>query len=479
MDLRLERLDAFRWRIPRGGAMRVPGLVYADEELLPSIVADKALQQVANVACLPGIVGRSLAMPDIHWGYGFPIGGVAAFDWREGVVSPGGVGYDINCGVRLVSTALTREEMEPRAAELADALFRNLPAGVGAGRRDLRLSRAELDAALERGAEWAASRGFGERGEAERIEERGCLPWADASQVSDRAKERGRPQAGTVGSGNHFVEAQFVEKIFDAEAAARMGLHEDGVAFFIHSGSRGLGYQVCDDFLKVMLAAARRFRIELPDRQLCCAPVGSDEGRRYMGAMAAAANFAFVNRQLMAHWVRETLERDLGYAPREHRARTVYDVCHNIAKREKHVVDGEERELCVHRKGATRAFGPGHPELPPEFRDVGQPVLIPGDMGRCSFVLVGRSGSEEAFGSTCHGAGRRMSRTAAKQSARGRRVLDELRARGIYVRAAGMATVLEEIPEAYKDVQEVVRAVAGAGLAAPVARMRPFAVVKG
>ncbi|MBP7147140.1 MAG: RtcB family protein [Acidobacteria bacterium] len=479
MSITLEQVDAYRWRIPRRGKMRVEGLIYADERLLPSIVDDKAPEQVANVAHLPGIVGRSIAMPDIHWGYGFPIGGVAAFDLDEGVVSPGGVGYDINCGVRLLATGLTREQVAPRAAELAEALYRNIPSGVGSTRKDLRLTERELREVLRDGAEWAVRRGFGTREDLENLEERGQLPWADPSQVSERALERGRSQLGTVGSGNHFVEVQHVDEVYDETAARRLGLGLGTVTITIHSGSRGLGYQVCDEAIKVMLKAAARYRIELPDRQLCCAPVRSEEGQRYLGAMAAAANFAFANRQLMAHWVRETLERALKIPPREHRARTIYDVCHNIAKIERHRQGKVERELCVHRKGATRAFGPGHPALPEAYRELGQPVLIPGDMGRYSFVLLGAEGSEETFGSTCHGAGRRMSRSAAKRAAGGRAVLRELSDRGIHVRAAGMATVLEEIPEAYKDVADVVGAVAGAGLATRLVRLRPLAVVKG
>ncbi|MBP1612210.1 MAG: RNA-splicing ligase RtcB, partial [Acidobacteria bacterium] len=434
----IEQIDDYRWRVPKRGRMRVPGLIYAEESLIPAIVEDKAVEQVANVACLPGIVGHSIAMPDIHWGYGFPIGGVAAFDPDEGVVSPGGVGYDINCGVRLLSSALTKDEIAPRLGQLADVLFANIPSGVGSHRRDLRLTARELDGVLADGAGWAVGRGFGEREELELLEERGAIPWAEPRAVSERAKERGRPQLGTVGSGNHFVEVQWVDEVYDAAAAARLGLAQGSVTILIHSGSRGLGYQVCDDFIKVMLKAAAKYAIELPDRQLCCAPLGSEEGRRYLGAMGAAANFAFANRHLMAHWVRESLEHGLGFAPREHRLRTVYDVCHNIAKLERHETPRGTRELCVHRKGATRAFGPGHPALPAAYRDLGQPVLIPGDMGRYSFVMLGCESSAEAFGSACHGAGRRMSRSAAKKLAAGRPVIQEMAAQGIQVRAAGM-----------------------------------------
>lgn len=479
MSLKLEPIDRFRWRVPKTGGMRVEGLIYAEESLLPDILADKAPEQVVNVAHLPGIVGRSLAMPDIHWGYGFPIGGVAAFDVEEGVVSPGGVGYDINCGVRLLASGLAKEQVLPRIKQLADALFRNIPSGVGSHRKDLRLSLTELDKVLQDGAAWAVQRGFGEPADTAHMEENGRLGWADPEVLSPRAKERGRDQCGTVGSGNHFVEVQYVDQVFDEAAAHRLGLDMGTVTVSIHSGSRGLGYQVCDDFLKVMLKASAQYGIELPDRQLCCAPVRSPEGARYLGAMAAAANFAFANRQLMTHWVRETIEGALGIPPREHQLRTVYDVCHNIAKLETHRVEGRDRQLCVHRKGATRAFGPGHPELSADYRDLGQPVLIPGDMGRYSFVLLGCQGSAEAFGSTCHGAGRKLSRHAAKKAAAGRSIVREMAERGIELRAAGIGTVVEEIPEAYKDVADVVGAVAGAGLAAPVVRLKPIAVVKG
>lgn len=478
MPVRLERLDEVRWLIPRSGAMRVPGLIYADESLLPSIVADKAPEQVANVATLPGIVGHSIAMPDIHWGYGFPIGGVAAFDLDEGVVSPGGVGYDINCGVRLLATGLRRDAVAARARELAEALFRRVPTGVGAAHAAFHLDRREMDGVLHDGAAWAVSRGYGEAADLRHIEAGGALVGAEPEAVSERARERGRKQLGTLGSGNHFVEVQAVDTIYDAEAAARLGFEVGAVVVSIHSGSRGLGHQVCDDSLRIMLESSRRHRIELPDRQLCCAPLRSAEGQRYLGAMAAAANFAFANRQVMAHFVRQSFE-DLGFPAGEHRTRTVYDVCHNIAKIEEHEVGGERRRLCVHRKGATRALGPGHPEVPEDYRDLGQPVLIPGDMGRYSFVLLGCAGSGEAFGSCCHGAGRRLSRAAAKREAFGRPVVRELEAQGIVVKAAGMGTVLEEISEAYKDVADVVRAVEAAGLARAVARLRPIVVVKG
>ncbi|HHN73904.1 MAG TPA: RtcB family protein [Acidobacteria bacterium] len=475
----VEAIDAWCWRIPRQGAMRVDGLIYAGAGLIEEVLSDRAAEQVVNVACLPGIVGRCLAMPDIHWGYGFPIGGVAAFDIDSGVVSPGGVGYDINCGVRLLATDLEFGAVEAHRVRWADALYRRVPAGVGCRRGDLDLDDREMDRVLAEGAMWAVRRGMGDPTEIEYIEEGGCLSFADPDLVSPRARSRGRRQLGTLGSGNHFLEVQRVDRIFDPAAAAAFGLFEGQVTVSIHSGSRGLGYQVCDESLRLMPEAARQHGIEVPDRQLCCAPIDSRQGRHYLGAMAAAANFAFANRQIMAHQVRRVLEEDLGIAPAAHGLRTVYDVCHNIAKLETHSVAGRQRRLCVHRKGATRAWGPGHEGLPVAFRPWGQPVLIPGDMGRYSYVLAGREGASEAFCSACHGAGRRLSRTAARNAARDRPIVRELEAMGIVLRAAGARTVVEEIPEAYKDVAEVVAAVEGAGLAGAVARLRPVAVIKG
>jgi len=477
---RLERLDEVTWRIPRLGAMRVEGVFYASPPLLELLRKDQSLVQVANVATLPGIEGQSLAMPDIHWGYGFPIGGVAAFDTAEGVVSPGGVGYDINCGVRVLAGELDRQQIQDRLRDLVVALFQNIPSGVGSKRSDLRLTDRDEHEVLLSGAQWAVKKGFGWEADLECIEDRGRIPGANPEFVSAKAKERGRPQLGTLGSGNHFVEIGYVEEIFDAEAAAVMGLRPNQVTVSIHTGSRGLGYQVCDDSIVQMKQASARYGFKLPDPQLCCAPVASPEGQRYLAAMAAAANYAFANRQLIAHWVRESFQQTLRLPPRQLGLRLVYDVAHNIAKIETHSVGGWEKKLCVHRKGATRSFGPGHPAVSPRYREIGQPVIIPGDMGRCSYILVGTTRClADTFGSTCHGAGRVLSREAAKKTARGRSVAAELEARGIIVMAASRGTLVEEMPDAYKDVTEVVQTVAAAGLNKLVAKLRPMGVIKG
>lgn len=478
MGKKLERLDGARWRIPRHGKMRVDGIVFADDRMMRDLRNDPSIDQVANVACLPGIVRASFAMPDIHWGYGFPIGGVAATDAEEGVVSPGGVGYDINCGVRLLRTRLSAEDLDPAATRrLVEAMYRAIPTGVGRGRSDLRLGTGEMRKVLARGAGWAVERGLGERRDLDVLEARGCLEDADADAVSERACIRAGDQLGTLGSGNHFAEVQVVDEVVDAEAAAAFGLREGQVTVLIHCGSRGLGHQTCTDHLKTMQRVVAREGIELPDRQLCCAPLRSAEGRAYLGAMSAAANFAFANRQVITHFVRESFEEALGLGPAEHGVEVVYDVCHNIAKMETFPDVGR---VCVHRKGATRAYPPGHREVPEPYRHVGQPVMIPGDMARASWVLAGTEGAmRETFGSSCHGAGRCMSRRQAKKAARGRRLLEELEERGVVVRAAGMGTVAEEMPEAYKDVSDVVDVVERAGLCRKVARLRPIGVIKG
>jgi len=396
------------------------------------------------------------------------------------VVSPGGVGYDINCGVRLLRSTLVREEIAPHLDPIVAQMYRNVPTGVGAHRKDLRLSGRDLKQVMEKGAAWAVSKGLGRAEDLETVEERGCIAGADPDLVSERAEERGQTQLGTLGSGNHFAELQYVAEVFDERIAAAFGLFPDQITVMIHSGSRGLGHQVCTDHLRVMGDASRKYGISLPDRQLACAPIGSPEGRNSLAAMAAAANFAFANRQVMAHWIRESFAAALGIAPDRTGIGVVYDVCHNIAKFETFTVDGATRRLCVHRKGATRAYAPGHPGTPAAYREVGQPVLIPGDMGRYSYVMAGtRTAMAETFGSACHGAGRLMSRSEAKRSVKGRSLIKEMRDRGVHVMAAGMATVAEEMPEAYKDVADVVNVVHGAGVAVKVAQLRPLGVIKG
>ena len=472
-------IDAWRWKIERSGGMRTHGLVFATAEMMEELADDPSIDQVANVAHLPGIVGPSIAMPDIHWGYGFPIGGVAAFDSDGGVISPGGVGYDINCGVRLLATPLCLDELSPRLDSLLDRLYDTVPSGLGASRADIVLSNAELTAVMRGGAEWAVAQGYGMERDLEAVEAGGRLAEADPSSVSSRARKRGRKQLGTLGSGNHFLEVQHVARCFDEAAADALGLQQGTVTIMIHSGSRGLGHQVCDDNIDVMLRAAGKYGIELPDKQLCCAPLGSPEADSYWGAMNAAANYAFANRQVMAHYVRRALATEFGKGAADE-TQVVYDVAHNIAKMELHTVDGRSRKVCVHRKGATRAFPPGHPELSARYRELGQPVLIPGDMGRYSYVLLGTEGAmKETFGSCCHGAGRRLSRRAAKKAARKRDIRAELARAGVQVRAASRGTVLEEIPEAYKDVRQVVGVVDGAGIGRKVAELHPLGVVKG
>ncbi|MBI2554757.1 MAG: RtcB family protein [Candidatus Rokubacteria bacterium] len=459
--------------------MRVPGLVLASAALMTQIRRDASLEQVANAACLPGIVKASLAMPDIHQGYGLPVGGVVATDAERGVVSPGGVGYDINCGVRLLRTNLRASDVQPRLRQLVDGLYQAIPAGVGSRGR-LKLAPADQRRVVETGARWAVGHGFGDADDLARIESNGCLQGADPDAVSPKAYERGKSQLGTLGSGNHFVEIQVVEETYDERAAAALGLFPEQVTVMIHTGSRGLGHQVCTDYLRRLEGALRRFGIWLPDRQLACAPLDSTEAMEYLGAMRAAANFAFANRQCLAHWVRDVFARVFSASPSGPGIGLVYDVAHNIAKTEEHEVDGRRQRVVVHRKGATRAFPPHHPELVEAYRAIGQPVLIPGDMGRYSYVLVGTEAAmRETFGSTCHGAGRVMSRTAAVKAARGRRIDQELEAKGILARATGRDALEEEMPEAYKDVREVVEVVERFGISKRVARLRPMGVIKG
>ena len=476
----LRQVDEYRWLLPRQGKMLTDGMLFIDRGLLEHIKNDKSVNQVGNVAWLPGIVGRSLAMPDMHQGYGFPIGGVAAFDPDKGVVSPGGVGYDINCGVRLLRSTLAKEDVRSSISELVDTLFTNVPTGVGSKQQHLKLDKQELKKVLESGAHWAVKNGFGSQDDLLHIEEGGRLDWADPESVSERALDRGQAQLGTLGSGNHFVEIGFVDRIFDKKLAAGIGLSDNQVTIIIHTGSRGLGHQVCGDYIRLLQNAARKYGFDLPDRELCCAPIGSPEGKKYLAAMAAAANFAFANRQIITEEVRQTFEQVLGRGRNKLGLELIYDVCHNIAKYEHHVIDGRMQEVVVHRKGATRAFPAHHPKVPEAYRETGQPVLIPGDMGRYSYVLVGTErGMLETFGSTCHGAGRMMSRHAATKAARGHNVAAELADMGVIVRGAGRGTLVEEIPQAYKDVEDVVRVVHEAGLARKVARLRPLGVIKG
>ena len=474
----LKKLDRYRWLVPRSlkEGMRTDALIYADEHLLEAIVQDLSIEQAMNVAFLPGIVGRSLAMPDIHQGYGFPIGGVAATDIQTGVVSPGGVGFDINCGVRLLGSSVQREDVTPKLRELVNQLFRDVPSGTGS-KGPIPLSFAELNEVLKRGAGWVVEHGYGVPEDIEFCEESGAMADADPDKVSDRAKARGRTQLGTLGSGNHFLEVQYVEKILEPEIAEQFGLRLNQVVVLIHCGSRGLGHQVCTDFLKTMNEAMRKYSIEIPDRQLACVPLGSEEAKDYLGAMAAAANFAWANRQTITHFTRGAFQKILGGDPR---LRLVYDVAHNIAKREHHRVNGEEREVLVHRKGATRSFPAGAPGLPEAYRKAGQPVLIPGSMGTASYVLAGTDlAMEETFGTVCHGAGRAMSRTAAKKGRDVRVETKKLEDQGIILRSETRDGVLEEIPDAYKDIDAVVDVVHNAGLARKVARLRPMGVIKG
>jgi tRNA-splicing ligase RtcB len=479
----LQKIDDQRWLLPQDykQGMRVPGLIFASEEMLHTIGQDQAIEQVANVAFLPGIVRYSMAMPDIHWGYGFPIGGVAAMRVEDGVVSPGGVGFDINCGTRVLRTNLTEEEVRPVLHELVNQVFRDVPAGIG-GHGLVRASGREIDDVLVNGARWALEQSYAWPEDVEAIEGGGALPGADPDRVSHRAKERGGPQLGTLGSGNHFLEVQVIDQVYDREKAAVMGITGAGqVMVFIHTGSRGLGHQTCQDYLDMMEEAAGRYGIDLPDKQLSCAPIKSKEGQAYLAAMAAAANFAFCNRQIIAHWTREAFRKVLGRDPlNDLGMHVVYDVAHNIAKIERHRLDTHEISVCVHRKGATRAFPPGHHDVPARYQKIGQPVLVPGDMGRYSYIAVGtEQAMAETWGSSCHGAGRVQSRHAAKRSLEGVDVAQRLLDRGIYVRAQNRKLLAEEASEAYKDVAMVIDVLDDAGIATKVCRMRPMGVVKG
>jgi tRNA-splicing ligase RtcB len=459
--------------------MRVPAHFYADPVLLEGVLGDKSLEQLVNTTTLPGIIKYALAMPDIHQGYGFPIGGVVATEWPDGVISPGGVGYDINCGVRLLATHLDRAEIDPYLDDLATALYGNCPSGVGQG-GSIRLKPGELEQLVETGARWALKRGFATEADLEHTEEGGCIEGADAGKVSERAKKRGQDQVGTLGAGNHFIEVDVVDEVFDEIAAQRTGLFPGQIAIQIHCGSRGFGHQVCTDYVNQFQQAIRRYHIKLPDRELVCAPLSSPEGQAYLAAMQAAANYAFANRQVLTYHIRRSFKEVLAGKVNKYRVDQIYDIAHNMAKIEEHESHGRQVKVCVHRKGATRAFGPGSPVLPPAYRDIGQPVLVPGSMGTASWVLLGTAGSmAQTFGSTCHGAGRIMSRSKAKKTVRGSELREELESDGIHVRAGSMAGLAEEAPIAYKDVDRVVEVVHGAGIAKKVARLVPLAVIKG
>jgi tRNA-splicing ligase RtcB len=479
----MERIDDFSWRIPQKykPGMRVPGVVFADEELMEKMRTDRTLDQCANVAHLPGIYKYAVTLPDGHEGYGFPIGGVAATDYTEGVISPGGVGYDINCGVRMLTTNFTEKDIRPKLSELTDLIFSNVPCGLGSRRKDFHITANDLDRLASEGVSWLVERGMGWKSDIEHCEERGHMTSADPSKVSTTAKHRGVSQVGTLGSGNHFLEIQKVDKIYDPAVAKTFGVnHEDQVTVMIHCGSRGYGHQICSDYLRTMERAVYKYKINLPDRELACAPGTSQEAEDYFQAMSCAVNYAFVNRQAIAHWVRQSFEGVFRQPAESLGLQLVYDVAHNIAKVEEHQVDGQRRKVWTHRKGATRAFPPNHPEVPVDYRASGQPVIIPGSMGTCSWLLVGtEKAMDVSFGSTAHGAGRMMSRTAAKRSFWGSDIKRKMEQRGIVVRAASAVVLAEEADPAYKDVDRVAEVSDQVGIATRVARLLPLAVVKG
>ncbi|MFW5997149.1 MAG: RtcB family protein [Lentisphaeria bacterium] len=479
--MNVEKITDWLWRISRSGDMRVPVHIFASEALMEVLHQDQSLQQAVNIAHLPGIVKASLAMPDIHTGYGFPIGGVGAFDPENGgIISPGGIGYDINCGVRTITTDLSENDVSKRLDKLLDRLFEIIPAGVGASKAVPKLTTRELEQAVSRGSEWAIAQGYGWGEDRERTENAGCMQEADPYVVSRQAVERGLNQLGTLGAGNHFLEIDVIDEIFDEQIADTFGLKKGSISIQIHCGSRGYGHQICTDYLQVMQRAAKKYNIKLPDRQLACAPLVSQEGKDYFAAMACAANFAWANRQIVMHLVRKAFADVFEKTADSLNLRLLYDVCHNVAKYEDHLVNGVEKSLCVHRKGATRAFPAGHPEVPGIYQAAGQPVLIPGDMGTFSYILAGKEESmEQSFGSTSHGAGRLMSRKAALRSTEQRNIADELEKQGIKVRARTMKTLGEECSDAYKSISEVVQVVHAAGLAGKVAKLRPIGVIKG
>lgn len=475
MNFQLKKLDDYRYEIPQTGQMKVPGIIYASQQTIKKVLEDKAAQQVYNVATLPGIEKVSLAMPDVHWGYGFPIGGVAAFRFSDGIISPGGIGYDINCGVRLLRTNLVKDEILPFMEKLVLKLFHNIPSGVGSTGK-ISLSTEEVKKVLKEGAKWAIKKGFGSKEDLEFTEENGCMESADPETVSPRALERGKNQLGTLGAGNHFLEIQFVEKIYDPEVAKKFGLFENQVTILIHTGSRGLGYQVCDDYIKILYQAVQKYSISLPDKQLVCAPIDSPEGKKYFTAMSAAANYAWANRQIITHWVRETVLETLNKSPKEIGLEQVYDVAHNIGKIEEY----NGKKYMVHRKGATRALPKGASNICQFYKEVGQPVLVPGTMGTASYVLVGTQKSyEDTWASTCHGAGRVSSRTQMLKTSSANELVKELEEKNIVVKADSYKTLVEESPSAYKNVDEVVEICHQTGISTKVARMKPLGVIKG
>ncbi|MFC2061077.1 RtcB family protein [Elusimicrobiota bacterium] len=469
----MKKINDYKFLIPKSGDMRVDGVIFADEEMLNIIRKDNAQTQIINVASLPGIIGNSMAMPDIHYGYGFPIGGVAGFDMEEGIISPGGIGYDINCGVRLLKTNISCDDINKKDIDtLNNELYDNVPSGVGSTGK-IKISKQEVRKVVENGANWAVNKGYGEKEDLLFIEENGCMAGADPDTMSDRALERGTRQIGTLGAGNHFLEIQEVKEIFDEQAAERYGMKTGQITIMIHTGSRGLGFQICDDYLKVMRTASSKYNIKLVDRQLACAPFKSEEGRKYFSAMKCGANYAWANRQCITQQVREVIQKVLGS---EVKVEIVYDVCHNVGKVEEH----NGRKLIIHRKGATRSFGPGRDEIPDKYRDIGQPVIVPGTMGTSSYVMKGTTKAmEESFGSTCHGAGRVWSRTRALKTVHGSEIIKDLESRGIAIRAKSLKTIAEEAPQAYKDISKVVEICHGAGLSEKVAKVVPLGVIKG
>lgn len=477
----LIKISDYEWEIPKtvNSKMQVPVRIFATRRLLEMAMVDESLQQAVNSATLPGLVGHVLVMPDMHQGYGFPIGGVAATRYPEGVISPGGIGYDINCGVRLLACQIDIDEAAPFLEELTLALDRNCPSGVGK-EGHIRLTDKELDNVCLNGSRWALKNGYAVQADLARTEESGCVDGADPQTISKRARQRGRDQLGTLGAGNHFLEVDLIEQIYDMQAAEIMGLREGCIAVQIHCGSRGFGHQICSDYVDEFQAAVKRYGIQLPDRELVCAPLTSPEGQRYLKAMRCAANYAFANRQVLAHYTRRAFEEALGGKVKNWHLHQVYDIAHNMGKIEVHEIDGQKIKVCVHRKGATRAFGPGFEDLPPEYKPIGQPVLVPGSMGTASWVLLGTEEStQRSFASTCHGAGRTMSRAQAKKKIWGEDLRNALQSRGIHIRAGSLSGLAEEAPEAYKDVDDVVQTVVGAGIARKVARLAPIAVVKG